>query len=299
MTHMEEWQLDAIDAVMRRCDAISDFSAEQIAETLEKMGFTIASRELPPTTERARRNCSKITPHAAHNFSDYALLLRCPGVAGKPKTQKRGPSPSLVIVDEVPAAFFQRCNEFATHLPHGVCPGKESTEEPATPKFPSVNSHWVNKNRPEEVAEVQSVDVLSLRLVFVTNAKQANTNDWTIETFYKHYEPLEEEDEPACTVTKPHERHVWEQGDQVYGCPGVVDVNAYPKNLSEAFKKTPIDSTWMRKTMSENQSNECRVFEVFFRKMETRNEFFVRVRDTWDDAKVWPLMPFLDEWERI
>lgn len=127
MTSMEEWQLDAIDAVMRRCEDLSDFSSEQFAEVLEKMGFTISRRALPPTTSRARRNCSKITPHAAHNFSDYALLLRCPGVAGKPKTQKRGPSPSLVIVDEVPDTFFQRkAEEPTTQIP--------SDEEPACTK---------------------------------------------------------------------------------------------------------------------------------------------------------------------
>lgn len=241
MTSMEEWQLDAIDAVMRRCEDLSDFSSEQFAEVLEKMGFTISRRALPPTTSRARRNCSKITPHAAHNFSDYALLLRCPGVAGKPKTQKRGPSPSLVIVDEVPAAFFQRCNEFATHLPHGVCPGKESTEERDT-QIPS-------------------------------------------------------DEEPACTITKPHERHVWEENDQVYGCPGVTGDEV--RNLSEAFEKTPVDSNWIHRIPTVESSNECRVTGVFFQNRPEGKVFFVQYTDTWDRKHEAPLNDFLRGWERM
>lgn len=146
MTSMEEWQLDAIESVMRRCDALSDFSTEQIARTLEQMGFTIARRTSPSVSERARRNCSKITPHAAHNFSDYALLLRCPGVAGKPKTQKRGPSPSLVIVDEVPDTFFQRkAEEPTTQIP------SESTfeEKPCADHSNHVPHMWGDNNEWE------------------------------------------------------------------------------------------------------------------------------------------------------
>jgi hypothetical protein len=196
MSSIEEWQLEAVYSVMRRCEALSDFSAENFTETLEKMGYTIA-----------RRTNSAASPATQK---------------GKPMTQKRGPSADLIIYDEVPMA-----------------------EEPITPIL-SVGS-----------------------------------------------------EEPSCSNTAPHKRHVWEENEQVMGCVGVRDRSKPPENLSEAFEDVPVHSTWIRAILSENQSNECRVTGIFFRNRPEGKVFFVQYTDTWDSPSHMPFEVFVETWERV
>lgn len=189
MAEIHEWQLDAVDAVMRRCDALSDFSSDQFMETLEKLGFTIVRREPLTDRDRAKQNrakrgeryCGSPEVHTPHLWDAYRT--RCPGKSTK---QKRGPDNVNLIMDEVqigdsksePAwqsssAYDrglslgeameeaeepqgQNCTLITAHDPHGSCLGirypTNHVKAEYRGKFPSETQFEIPRIETAEIA---------------------------------------------------------------------------------------------------------------------------------------------------
>ena len=202
MIPIEEWQLDAVESVLRRCDALSDFSSDQFMKTLEQMGFTIARRA----------HTSEATP-ATQNSDVILSIERAPEPYVEVRHMKsRGPRADLCIMDEVPVAEEPQgqnpvivdylklmagerpmrrnlmriaCDDNATHLPH----------------------EWYAS--PEVLREKLGIDPSGEGPVTGEDVQCMGC------------EPEEEDDSPACTIITPHKNHIWEADGQVWGCGGV------------------------------------------------------------------------------
>lgn len=270
---LDDWQIASLDAILRRCEAMSDYSVEAFASVMEQMGFTIARRTDQSDSERARRNCSKITPHAAHDFSDYALLLRCPGVSGKPITQKRGPEFVNLIMDELPE--FQRCTDNATHLPHGRCPGKESTEE-GTMQIPSGIS----------VGDVWLVNTtLTTRRAKYIHEKYG---DWVVVTALT----IDEEGESNAVQFVASTGLKRERGVGLF-------LGLFIKG-AEDVAPVGVGTQWLRREPSERDSNECAVLKVHAVPHIYGKMWYVNYKTGWGkDVEDVDIRVFLDMWEPL
>lgn len=307
MNHIEDWQLDAIDAVMRRCDALSDFSAEQIARTLSQMGFTIARRE-PRASERVKQNyCTKITAHDPHVW-DYPMdpmprvKVQCPGhryPENHVRPEYRGKFPS-----ETEPATPKCIRGNSPHRPHTFyshakpydCPG--APPKPITQKRGPSADLVIHDEVPATFFQRTAEEPQGQNVKPCMKKTAHETHTWPMSGMGGD-EPTEytclgitDEDEPACTTITPHERHVWEEGpDRTYGCPGV-------PATTDPFTFTPIDSKWRR------DGKTCTIKEVYFKKLYGMGRgyqgrrFYVRFEDV-DGSHVRTQQGFMERWERV